>query len=177
MNCPKCDAFSLRKKGYDSPYNCNNCGGMWLDFEKIPSFFESIRLEKKTEVFDNINDHKAGFCPSGHGLLIRAKIEDTHSPFYLEKCPACGGIWFDNDEWLRIIDNNLVDNLNDIWCSFWQTQQRKKKSRDSYLEVNRKVLGDAVFSKIIELSEVLRDHPESGRALALLQQEMKSNHR
>lgn len=173
MNCPKCKDYALGKKGYDSPYNCKFCGGMWLEFEKIPDFFESIRLEESKEITENLNDDKAGFCPSGHGLLTRAKIEDTENPFYLEKCSTCGGIWFDNDEWQRIINNNLVDNLNDIWCSSWQTQQRKKKSRDTYLEANKKVFGEGVFNKIIELSILLKEHPDKGRAIALLQQEMK----
>jgi len=146
---------------------------MWLEFENIPKFFESIHLDESAEAAQNLNDDRAGFCPSGHGLLTRAKIEDTGNPFYLEKCSACGGIWFDNDEWRRIINNNLVDSLNEIWCSSWQAQQRKKKSRETYLEVNRNVFGEDIFNKIIELSELLKEHPEKGRAIALLQQEIK----
>lgn len=173
MNCSKCKDSPLSKKGYDSPYNCKKCGGMWLEFEKIPEFFESISLEESKEITENVNDEKAGFCPSGHGLLIRAKVEDKTNPFYLEKCATCGGIWFDNEEWQRIINNNLVDNINEIWCSSWQTQQRNKKSRDTYLKANRKIFGENLFNKIIEQSILLKEHPDKGRAIALLQQEIK----
>lgn len=173
MNCPKCKDLKLRKKEFSSPFSCDNCGGLWLDFEKIPSFFETITLTDTTQPAKNVNDGKAGFCPAGHGLLTRAKVEDSENPFYLEKCSTCGGIWFDNGEWLRIINNNLAHHINDIWCSSWQAQQRKRKNRNTYLEMNRAVLGEELFTKVLELSLLLKGHPERGRALALLQQEMK----
>lgn len=173
MNCPKCNDITLRKRGYGSPYNCNKCGGMWLEFAEIPGFFETIRLEERQEVSANLNDDKASFCPAGHSLLTRAKVEDTGNPFYLEKCSTCGGIWFDNDEWQRIINNKLVDNINDIWCSSWQAQQRNQKSRTTYLEANKKVFGEKIFDRVIELSILLKEHPEKGRAIALLQEELR----
>lgn len=173
MNCPKCKDIGLRKKGYDSPYNCNKCGGMWLEFDKLPKFFEKMSNEIQAEISENLNADKAGFCPSGHGLLTRAQVEDINDPFYLEKCSTCGGIWFDNDGWLRILTLNLSGSINEIWCSSWQTQQRKKKSRKSFLQANQRLFGSELFEKIIELSELLEDHPEKGRAIALLQQEIK----
>lgn len=172
MNCPKCKNITLRKKGYDSPFNCHKCGGMWLEFDRIPRFFDSISQEATSDIGENIYDDKAGFCPSGHGLLTRAKVEDSINYFYLEKCSTCGGIWFDNDEWKRIANNKLVSSLNEIWCTSWQTQQRKQKSRDTYLKNNKNILGDEVFNKIIELSLLLKDSPEKGRAIAFLKEEI-----
>jgi len=52
-------------------------------------------------------DNRTGPCPSGHGIMIRAKV-DIDEPFYLEKCTTCGGIWFDHGEWLRIVENNFA---------------------------------------------------------------------
>jgi len=145
---------------------------MWLEFEKIPSFFEKMSEEVSEEIAENINDEKTGFCPSGHGLMTRAKVEDIENPFYLEKCSSCGGIWFDNNEWCRIVENKLPYDINDLWCASWQVQQRKKRTRESYLETNKRVLGDDVFEKVIELSKLLKNHPDKGRAVALLQQEI-----
>jgi Zn-finger nucleic acid-binding protein len=176
MDCPKCKDVSLKKKDYDSPYNCNICGGIWVEFDKVPAFFDTMSNVESKEIAGNLNDDKTGFCPLGHGLMTRAKVESNDDPFYLEKCSSCGGIWFDNDEWRRVINNKLEENLNDIWCSSWQTQQRKKKSRTNYLEINKKILGMEVFERVLELSEILKDHPEKGRAMALLHQEIEQNH-
>jgi hypothetical protein len=52
-----------------------------------------------------------------------------------------------------------------------------ESSRQSYLESNKKLLGEGVYNTIIQLAEKLKDHPEKGRALALLQQEIfPANH-
>ncbi len=172
MNCPKCKDIDLIKKDYNAQYVCEVCGGLWLEFDNLPGFFERLSTEENDELKENINDERTGLCPSGHGIMIRAKIEDISEPFFLEKCSSCGGIWFDNDEWQRILMNNLAENLNEIWCSAWQSKQRKHKSRISYLESNKKLLGENVFEKILQLSALLKTHPEKGRAIALLQHEI-----
>jgi hypothetical protein len=40
------------------------------------------------------------------------------------------------------------------------------------LELNRKLLGDRIFTAIMTLAEDLKDHPEKNRAIALLQKEI-----
>lgn len=172
MNCPKCKDTVLRKNGYDSPFRCKSCGGLWLELEKFPHFFETVDIKETMDHSPSSHDEKAGFCPLGHGLLTRAKVDEIDDHFYLEKCHLCGGIWFDNDEWQRIIENNLVHNLNDLWCKSWQAQQRKRKTRKKYLELNKKVFGVTIFEKILELSDLLKNHPDTGMAMALLQQEI-----
>ena len=171
MNCPKCKTVILRKKGYDSPETCNICGGFWLENENVPGFVENAGTVKSIENPDNRGDHKTGICPAGHGIMIRAKV-DVDDPFYLEKCSTCGGIWFDQGEWQRVLNNNLVESLSELWCRSWQMKQRQEKNRDNYLESNKKFFGNDIFQKIIQLSELLRDHPEKGRAVALLQNEI-----
>lgn len=171
MNCPKCNSIDLRKRSFDSPFKCQKCGGMWLESEKIPKFIESSGEETNKNTGDGLHDDKTGLCPEGHGIMIRARI-DVEEPFYLEKCSTCCGIWFDNGEWQKVINNNLAANLNELWCKSWQNQQRKVKSRVSYLESNRRLLGENVFDEVMKLSEILKNHPEKGRAIALLQQEI-----
>ncbi len=145
MNCPKCKTIDLRKRGFDSPFNCHKYGGMWLESEKIPKFIESSGNVEIVDSGEGLNDDKTGICPEGHGIMIRAKI-DIEEPF-----------------------------LKVFWCKSWQNRQRKQKSRANYLERNRRLLGDNVFEEIMKLSEVLKDHPEKGRAVALLQQEIIKN--
>ncbi len=170
MKCPKCKTIELKKSGYNSPYFCDKCKGMWLsniENSNLPDItIENIADDSVTD-----NDNKTGLCPSGHGVMIRAKV-DIDEPFYLERCTACGGIWFDNGEWLRIAENNLSDNLSIIWSKSWQRNQSKTKNRNSFLETNQKLLGEQIFNEVMELSEKLKSHPEKDRAIALLQQEI-----
>jgi Zn-finger nucleic acid-binding protein len=171
MICPKCNNQNLRKRGFDSPFNCSTCGGMWLEYENLPNFIKSLKSSINTQTDKNLNDEKTGLCPSGHGILLRAKI-DIDEPFFLEKCGTCGGIWFDNGEWQRIANNNLSESISEFWCRSWQIKQSKEKSRKNYLKINRNFLGSELFEELMRLSEILKKHPEKGRAIALLQQEI-----
>lgn len=127
------------------------------------------------EGFDGVGstddmDKKTGLCPAGHGIMIRARVA-LDQPFYLEKCTACGGIWFDKGEWLRIAEHNLADSLPAIWSKAWQRRQREEKDRESYLGLNKRLLGDSLFDAVMAVASQLKGHPERDRAMALLQQE------
>lgn len=171
MKCPKCKTSELMKPSSNSPYLCQNCGGMWL-LNTSNSDFNSISIENIDEsTVENDFDGVTGLCPSGHGIMIRAKVE-IDEPFYLEKCTSCGGIWFDKGEWHRIAENNLAENLGLIWSKSWQRKQSKEKNRESFLKTNRKILGEDIFKTIIELSEKLKQHPAKERAVSLLRHEI-----
>jgi Zn-finger nucleic acid-binding protein len=171
MKCPKCKSSELNKISYNSPYLCMSCDGMWFSKDLIAHFREITIEDIDHNQLSNDHDCKTGMCPSGHGLMIRAKV-DIDEPFYLERCSACGGIWFDKGEWQRIAENNLADNLSMIWSRSWQRKQSREKNRDSFLNTNRNLLGDNIFNSIIELAGKLKDHPEKDLAIALLRQEI-----
>lgn len=59
-------------------------------------------------------DARTGLCPLGHGILIRARA-NTEPTFYLERCPHCHGIWFDNGEWNVLAEGHLLEHLEDLW--------------------------------------------------------------
>jgi hypothetical protein len=145
---------------------------MWLqDADRINFPVESIEPSDTGSDLPDY-DKRTGLCPSGHGIMIRARV-DIDEPFYLEKCATCGGIWFDNGEWIRLAGNNLVDVLGSIWSKSWQRKQSREKSRDNFIEMNRRLLGDLLFDEIMDLSKKLKDHPEKDRAIALFQQEIQ----
>ncbi len=171
MKCPKCRTEDLLKEGFGKPFSCPECSGMWLDKNmKATSFSpEDTVLPEITAIGDH--DDKTGLCPACHGILIRAKVDDD-APFYLERCSACGGIWFDRGELQTILENKLFENLADFWSRSWQQKQRKEKERSDYLALNRAHLGESVFDTVLQLSEILKNHPEKNRAVAFLQQEI-----
>ena len=83
MECPKCKTNDLRQKGFDSSLHCNQCDGMWLESEKLPNFIKDSHDIQINEAGTSENDMRTGFCPSGHGIMTRARI-DTDEPFYLK---------------------------------------------------------------------------------------------
>jgi len=172
MKCPKCRSSELKKPNYHSPFFCEKCGGMWLLNVERSDLPEITIDPADIDLDSDDHDKKTGICPSGHGIMIRAKV-DIGEPFYLEKCTICGGIWFDRGEWQRVAENNLAENLSHIWSRSWQRKQSQEKNRGSFLKLNQKLLGDPIFQAIMELANELKDHPEKGRAIALLQQEIK----
>jgi Zn-finger nucleic acid-binding protein len=170
MNCPKCHTSELRKRSYNSPLVCSKCGGMWL-MEGGGARLGAIEVEEVIDPDTDHHDKKTGLCPSGHGIMIRAKV-DIDEPFYLEKCTACGGIWFDRGEWVKIAELNLAVDLQHIWTKSWQRRQSKQKGREQFLNLNQKLLGEKIFAAVMDLAKELKAHPEKHRALALLQQEI-----
>lgn len=170
MNCPKCKDVEIKKASFHAPYACRKCGGMWVVDSKFPDA-ATTPVEPDGDSSETVDfDQKTGMCPSGHGILIRARV-DMDEPFYLEKCTACGGIWFDKGEWLRIAHTSLAGNLHEIWSKAWQRKHGREKNRENFLAMNRKLLGDDVFNAIMALAEKLKAHPEKLRAVALLQEE------
>ncbi len=171
MQCPKCKIEELQKSEQQATYLCKKCQGMWLVDAGILEYSEISSADCSSPSNSPDNDQVTGLCPSGHGIMIRAKV-DLDEPFYLEKCIACGGIWFDKGEAQRIGGSIFLANLSELWSRAWQHKQRKERRRRSFLEINQKLLGDDAFQAVMALALKLRDHPEKGRAMALLQQEL-----
>ncbi len=181
MKCPKCKQYQLKQ--HDSltpdfrnqaPYFCSKCSGIWVADEGIkilPDICNVLDCDSSTCASSENPDQHTGLCPVGHGLLTRAKI-DVEPQFYLERCTTCGGIWFDKGEWNRIIENHLLQNLQDFWTHAWQRKQRQEKSRKSYLELHKNILGDELFNAVMNLAEKLNNHPEKIRAMALIRNEV-----
>jgi Zn-finger nucleic acid-binding protein len=120
------------------------------------------------------HDAKAGLCPEGHGILIRARVE-VDQPFYLDRCFKCGGVWFDSGEWQRLATHHLLGVLPEIWTQEWQERQRAAQEHDSYIAWAHSVFGSDLAGKLCELAAALAGHPRLDEALAFIRNE--SQHR
>lgn len=172
MECPKCKNVNLEKTDPSKPYWCPECGGMWVPVQEMDDFSHSLMEDLNTSMFDSSDyDHRTGLCPLGHGIMLRAKVEGDRN-FYLERCPHCGGIWFDHGEWQQIAKYHLADNLAEYWTSAWQRKKQAEKDREGFIELNKKMIGEDAVGMILDLAAKLKGHPEKGRALALFRQEL-----
>jgi Zn-finger nucleic acid-binding protein len=138
------------------------------ELSKMPDVF--LEVEALPEQEDK-NDKHTGLCPDGHGIMLRAKV-DIDEPFYLERCTHCGGVWFDNGEWKRVIDNHLLTSLSDLWSTSWQRKRREEEGRERFMQMNREHLGDHIYDSVVALAQMLKEHPQQKRAISLLQAEL-----
>lgn len=144
MKCPKCRNEILQKSVDRAPSCCPKCQGIWVLDALLPKISSEVDEQHGKSEAAAEHDRVTGLCPSGHGIMIRAKV-DLPTPFYLEKCAICGGIWFDKGEAQRIGGTIFLENLNELWSRAWQHKQRKEQNRKRFLEINQKLLGDEAF--------------------------------
>lgn len=170
MKCPKCESTELRKSDYAHHYACPNCKGQWLQAGELAHGTEDSSEAPEGSGDNPEHDARTGLCPGGHGIMLRARV-DLAQPFYLERCSVCGGIWFDGGEWQRVVENDLLTNLPNLWSRAWQRNQRIIQNREDFLQANLQLLGEEIFASIMQLAGLLNSHPEKSRAIALLQEE------
>ena len=117
-------------------------------------------------------DAKVGFCPTGHGLLIRARVDTAH-PFHLDRCGTCAGIWFDAGEWAALASTEWMQHVDDLWDPVYRKRMREARSRKQHVEELEQALGPEMAQQIVRLAAILREHPRRNLAVAFLLDELK----
>jgi Zn-finger nucleic acid-binding protein len=166
--CPKCRTEALEQRGDADLWTCTNCGGAWAGRTAVPRMAEvSVGLPATANAD---NDAKSGMCPEGHGILSRARVE-ARSPFSLERCSTCFGVWFDRGEWQRVAEESLAADLPHFWEREWRAMRRREQSREAHLDAARADFGEELYGTLTALAESLRGHPRRSEALAFLKEE------
>lgn len=167
MKCPKCENEQLEERR-NGAAACTNCGGMWMPMYEVPRLIdEAVSAAGESQPSA---DGRSGMCPSGHGIMSRARIEAA-TPFTLERCATCFGVWFDRGEWQRLADEHLVEELPHFWSREWQAKQRRIRSRAAHLESAKEDFGDELYAQLTALATALREYPRRSEALAFLREE------
>jgi len=181
--CPKCKEIELTSGGVPEELSgehevlcCEGCHGTWLSkatAEQMVQAGDTVTLDDEDAAPPAADeaDRRTGVCPHRHGIMLRARVH-LPEPFYLERCPHCGGIWFDAGEWNRLAGSYLLEHLEDFWNPAWQKRMRERKDQQDYESRLREELGDETFELLASLAKALRGHPRRARALAYLRQEI-----
>src|SRR5438105_10017850 len=143
--CPKCKSATLAplsaaKPAVRSeavpvpPSRCTNCRGVWMPHGALSLDLGLAKDDKPAPhaPTDDTNA-KVGFCPAGHGLLIRARV-DTADPFHLDRCGTCAGIWFDAGEWARLASTEWMNQIDQLWDPVFRKRLRETRARKTHLE-------------------------------------------
>jgi Zn-finger nucleic acid-binding protein len=99
--------------------------------------------------------------------MARARVE-LDTPFFLERCLSCGGVWFDAGEWSRLATSQLLRSLLDFWTPAWRWRAQKQQAHRAELERLQARLGPPLFQQVQALAEALQGHPAREEALAFL---------
>lgn len=176
MKCPVCKTNSLDSINLIEglPANqCPVCKGMWIDSNAYLAWWkgrgEDMPIRDAVTRIDpawNVDELK--LCPNSRHILKRYQIlPDT--PFYLDRCGNCNGIWFDNHEWEALVERNLHDNLNEFFTRVWQDHIHTEETRLHMDKLYLEKFGAEEYERIRQVRAWLHDHPRKGMLLAFLQ--------
>ncbi|UJR85819.1 Hypothetical protein I5071_78990 [Sandaracinus amylolyticus] len=169
--CPKCSLALVAT--HHAALGCARCGGLWAREGALASLPDSLGGSGDPATRAP-NDGRTGLCPDGHGILLRARIDDDEgAAFYLERCSACRGVWFDPGEWSRIASSDLRTKLDALWDPAARRAALTARNEARLAEDLRARLGDALHDRLVDLVRALESHPDRAMALAYIDEHLR----
>lgn len=180
MKCPKCKNTFLLDGTLASNLAikyCSECKGTWIPVNEYrswqasqPLFSPDPDFLSQTLSVDFVQspfDTKAALCPECNRYLSRAKVK-LKTPFYVERCLNCEGIWCDYGEWDVLSELGLHTTIEQLFSSEWQTRVEKQQQAQKEREATIEKLGPELAARVFELTEVLAQHPNGDFGAAYL---------
>lgn len=180
MQCPKDKQVELvnGQLAKQLPaHHCPECEGVWITGETYevwqqqqpPSQNLSTLIDQalETDYARSPFDTRAALCPECNAYLARAKVS-VKTPFYVERCPNCKGIWCDRGEWDTLQTLGLHTVIDQMFSNDWQTRTREREQLAQERRATIDKLGSELAERIFELAEVLEKHPNGDFGVAYL---------
>ncbi len=180
MQCPKCRKVMLVDGVLDEKFAvkyCQECKGTWIpanEYEdwQTRQYYSPQRpdlLSGRLEVdfVQSPFDTKAALCPECRRYLSRAKV-NLKTPFYVERCMYCRGIWCDYGEWDILEELGLHTTIEQLFTNEWQTKSRSRQYFEQERQATINKLGIELAEHVFELAEALEQHPNGDFAVAYL---------
>ncbi len=173
--CPVCQIDlnqSILEAGLPA-YECGQGHGLWISANEYQSWLrnqpptaspETPGVETPTPAFDTT---KAILCPDCGRILRRYKIW-PEIEFYLDRCGACNGIWFDQNEWQALKARRLHDKVNLFFTEPWQRQLRNEEMRRQFEKMYLDRFGAEDYAEIKRIRAWLKGHRHGPGLLAYL---------
>jgi Zn-finger nucleic acid-binding protein len=186
--CPKCKTATLNalstartpprsEASPVPPSRCTSCAGVWMPKGALsPELEPADGAPAASAPADKAPagaDAKVGFCPAGHGLLIRARVETPKAAFHLDRCGTCAGIWFDAGEWAALAATEWLHHVDDLWDPIYKKRMREERSRKQHVDALAQALGATLAQQVAQLAGELKKHPHRSLAVAYLLDELK----
>ncbi len=177
VRCPKdrkTELESSRLSGNLAVQCCADCKGTWIpsgEYEEwqshLPDRPKGVPATLDVDYVQSPFDSKAALCPECNHYLSRAKV-GLKTPFYVERCPNCNGIWCDHGEWEVLEKLGLHTAIEQLFTSEWQIRVKARESAEREREATIEKLGADLAHRIFELAEILENHPNGDYGVAYL---------
>lgn len=176
MKCPVCGTDSLTLDNLDKTlrgYKCDQCAGYWISGNQYWQWLDSRGgpLLKKELAYTedlSVNDSThAKICVECGRLMIRNRVGQGVS-FFLDRCTACGGTWFDKNEWEVLKRRHLHDEVHTIFSAVWQSENRQQQQRTTHEKKLLAALGQPNYDKLKDMKSWFAKHPKKNWILAYL---------
>ncbi|HEY9884631.1 MAG TPA: zf-TFIIB domain-containing protein [Thermosynechococcaceae cyanobacterium] len=180
MQCPKDKQVSLvegQLAAQLAAHHCPECEGVWIPGVEYDSWqvqqplAESLSALIDQALETNVDrspfDARAALCPECNAYLARAKVS-AKTPFYVERCPNCKGIWCDRGEWSTLQTLSLHTVIDQMFLGEWQTRTREREQLAQERRATIDKLGAELAAQIFELADVLKQHPNGDFGVAYL---------
>ncbi len=180
MNCPICDlvldAATLLDADGGHPalpgFRCPDGHGVFLPSDVYAEWEgegpdDEPEPQAVTVDADAVGDVKrAKLCPQDRRIMSRFRV--SPGGFWLDRCGACGGAWFDGDEWQATVDAGLHKRLASVFSDAWQ--RRVEDATVSQERRNRleSAVGSEDLARVDEAREWIWAHPQRHLLLARL---------
>lgn len=181
MKCPKCKNIYLLDgtlPGNLAVKYCSDCKGTWIPAAEYEAW-QAVQPQSPlvnpdllshtldVDIVQSPYDTKAALCPECSRYLSRAKVK-LRTPFFVERCLTCQGIWCDYGEWDVLSQLGLHTTIEQLFTSEWQTRVEKQQQAHKEREATIEKLGPELAARVFELAEVLAKHPNGDFAVAYL---------
>ncbi|MEP0956871.1 zf-TFIIB domain-containing protein [Microcoleus sp. FACHB-1515] len=176
VRCPKDRKTELESStlsGNLAVQCCSDCKGTWIpaaEYETWQSQHDRIHDLPATLDVDYVQspfDTKAALCPECNHYLSRAKVS-LKTPFYVERCPNCNGIWCDHGEWEVLEKLGLHTAIEHLFTSEWQIRIKARETAEREREATIEKLGEDLAARVFDLAERLENHPNGDFGVAYL---------
>ncbi len=186
MECPKERGIELSDHvlpGGLAVKHCPSCAGNWLPVEDYTDWqqqqpatntpatntpaADTPAVQADLPYTPSLLDSRTALCPNCRGFLSRARVGSAN-PFYVERCPQCGGMWCDRGEWEALAGLGLHTMIDQLFSSDWQSRMREREltTRERLALIDK--LGSDLAQQIFELAEQLEKHPNGDFGVAYL---------
>ncbi len=183
MQCPKdrkTELIDSQLADDMAVHYCQDCKGTWIpanEYEVWRSQQPRISLDRlpalDVEYVQSPLDTKAALCPECNHYLSRAKVA-LKTPFYVERCSNCGGIWCDRGEWEILEQLGLHTSIERLFSSEWQTLVKEKEYSERERAATVDKLGEDLAYQVFQLAELLEKHPNGDFGVAYLMRRFNS---
>jgi Zn-finger nucleic acid-binding protein len=180
VECPKCRKVTLLDGVLDEKFAvkyCQECKGTWIPASEYedwqarqyysPQRPDLLSGTLEVDFVQSPFDSKAALCPECRRYLSRAKV-NLKTPFYVERCMYCRGIWCDYGEWDILEELGLHTTIEQLFTNEWQTKSRSRQYFEQERQATIDKLGLELAEHVFELAEALEHHPNGDFAVAYL---------